>query len=137
MIFKISVLLHSSLLSAVFPLLLNAQVSSVQSWARFILQQLSSETLPLKILSSKDQASVTSNLLDEPHTDGMDTPPKCSNNLHPEELPCSLVSPIAKLFGVTQEQTIRCTKCGRENSKTSPVLLSSLTLQDLEGTVFF
>lgn len=43
------------------------------------------------------------------------------------------VSPITKLFGVEQEQISRCTKCGSENAKKSPVLLSSLTLQDLEG----
>ena len=42
-------------------------------------------------------------------------------------------SPISKLFGVEQEQTSRCTKCGTENSKVSPVLLSSLMLQDLDG----
>ena len=42
-------------------------------------------------------------------------------------------SHISKLFGVEQEQTSRCTKCSTENSKVSPVLLSSLMLQELDG----
>ena len=43
------------------------------------------------------------------------------------------VSPITKLFGVEQEQTSRCVKCGTENSKVSAVLLSSLMLHDVQS----
>ena len=45
----------------------------------------------------------------------------------------NVISPIAKLFGVEQEQTSRCVKCSTEKSKVSPVLLSALMLHDIEG----
>lgn len=82
----------------------------------------------------KDHVPKTSNGIAETDADRVETPLKVESDSSPTEETPSTVSPIAKLFGVEQEQTIRCTKCGSENSKTSPVLLSSLTLQDLEGT---
>ena len=85
--------------------------------------------------TTKEQSSkmFTSNLT-ECNGDGIEASTKLERDVSPsEESSVPVVSPIAKLFGVDQEQTSRCTKCGSENSKTSPVLLSSLTLQDLEG----
>ncbi|XP_057379183.1 PAN2-PAN3 deadenylation complex catalytic subunit PAN2-like isoform X3 [Daphnia carinata] len=107
-----------------------------QSWARFILQQLSSETLPQNKIV-KESALITVAGLVEPDRDGTDYSVKCERDLSPSEDGHSPVSPISKLFGVEQEQTSRCTKCGSETSKTSLVLLSSLTLQDLEGVQSF
>lgn len=100
---------------------------NAQSWARFILQQLSSETNPPKQHAEehKPNNEVTATLLD----DGTVAPE--SESVSEEH--GSTISPITKLFGVEQEQTSKCTKCGTENSKTSPVFLSSLLLQDLEG----
>ena len=54
------------------------------------------------------------------------------DNFPPDE--ATATSPISNLFGVSQEQTIRCTKCGTNSSKKSTVLLSSLMLQEMEGT---
>ncbi|XP_046443074.1 PAN2-PAN3 deadenylation complex catalytic subunit PAN2-like isoform X2 [Daphnia pulex] len=101
-----------------------------QSWARFILQQLSSETLPQSKIT-KESTTITSNLV-EFNGEGTENSIKPERDVSPSEDGLSPVSPISKLFGVEQEQISRCTKCGSENSKTSPVLLSSLTLQDVE-----
>jgi len=104
-----------------------------QSWARFILQQLSSETLPVKSAlepsaPTKEDAEVDSGAsgASSASTEEEKTP---TEDAPAEENP----SHISKLFGVEQEQTSRCTKCSTENSKVSPVLLSSLMLQDLDG----
>lgn len=103
-----------------------------QSWARFILQQLSSETLPPNKME-KESAAITAPGLDEPNKESTNYSIKPERDPSPSGDGLSPVSPISKLFGVEQEQTSRCTKCGSASSKTSPVLLSSLTLQDLEG----
>lgn len=103
----------------------------IQSWARFILQQLSSETLlPNK---SAEVALKTSTTRDATAADEKSTPSGGEESVEPED---NHVSPVAKLFGVEQEQASRCVKCNTETSKVSPVLLSSLILQDLEGKGF-
>jgi len=81
---------------------------------------------------TKESTTITSNVV-ECNGEGADNSSKLERDVSPSEDDMSPVSPICKLFGVEQEQISRCTKCGSENSKTSPVLLSSLTLQDVEG----
>ena len=106
--------------------------SKQQSWARFILQQLSSETLPQN-KTAKDELTTIANNLTESNGKGEDISSNLERDVTPSEDDLSPVSPISKLFGVQQEQTSRCTRCGSENSKTSLVLLSSLILQDMDG----
>ena len=98
-----------------------------QSWARFILQQLSSETMPAK--SAHEPAAPSK---EDPETDSGASIEEKKTVI--EDAPTEEdTSHISKLFGVEQEQTSRCTKCSTENSKVSPVLLSSLMLQELDG----
>ena len=104
--------------------------SKQQSWARFILQQLSSETLPQNKAAKDEWTTIANNLTE---SNGEDNSSNLERDVSPSEDDLSPVSPISKLFGVEQEQSSRCTRCGSENSKTSLVLLSSLILQDMDG----
>lgn len=108
-----------------------------QSWARFILQQLSSETMQVKNAHEPVVAAAKENnhIYVNGATKSDEESPVTEDNQRESHSPPveENTSPISKLFGVEQEQTSRCTKCGTENSKVSPVLLSSLMLQDLDG----
>ena len=128
-----------------------------QSWARFILQQLSSETQSGKSGSEQSKTGATMSVKkiietsavpetervegagaedteNEQTEHPIETKPETETadvNEPTERL--AETSPIAKFFGLEQEQVSRCTKCGTENSKLSTILLSSLMLQDIEG----
>lgn len=89
--------------------------------------------MPQSKATKEQNSKNTTDDIAECNGDIIDDSRKLERDASPSEDGSVPVSPIARLFGVQQEQTSRCTKCGSENSKTSPVLLSSLILQDLEG----
>ena len=101
-----------------------------QSWARFVLQQLSTETSNnLRRQKSQDTPDDDSKTPEQVSTDA--TSNETISNA--ENLPVE--SPITELFGAEQELTSRCTKCNNGSGKTSHILLSSLMLNELEGGI--
>ena len=69
----------------------------LQSWARFILQPLSSETMPQSRTTKEQSSKMFASNLTECNGDGMDASIKLERDASPSEESSAAVFPIAKL----------------------------------------